>query len=351
MQADVQEPGPALASMTTLRVGGPVRRLITVTTADAAVDVIRDVDARKEPLLVIGGGSNLLVGDEGFDGTALRIADESFDNDATACAGAFITVGAGHDWDRFVQRCVEQEFIGVECLSGIPGSVGATPIQNVGAYGQEVADTIARVRTYDRDSQKIVTHFGTDCVFSYRDSRFKRERMPDGSPRWIVLSVAFQLALGSQSAPVMYPELARALGIDVGATAPLGDVRRAVLALRAGKGMVLDANDHDTWSAGSFFTNPILESEAALPTDAPRWPMPDGRVKTSAAWLVENAGFGKGFGLNDRATLSTKHTLALTNRGSASAHDLLELRDHIHDGVAERFGLHLETEPVIIAQA
>jgi UDP-N-acetylmuramate dehydrogenase len=349
MQANVQEPGPALATMTTLRVGGPARRFVTANTADEAIDVIRDVDARQEPLLVIGGGSNLLVGDEGFDGTVLHIADESFDNDASACAGAFITVGAGHDWDRFVERCVELEFIGVECLSGIPGSVGATPIQNVGAYGQEVADTIARVRTFDREAHKIVTHFGTDCAFSYRDSRFKRERMSDGSPRWIVLSVSFQLSMGSHSAPITYPELARALSVDVGATAPLADVRSAVLALRKSKAMVLDAKDHDTWSAGSFFTNPILNSDADLPPDAPRWPMNDGRLKTSAAWLVENAGFAKGFGLNDRATLSTKHTLALTNRGSASAADLLELRDHIRNGVAAKFGIHLEPEPVIIA--
>ena len=343
-----QQPGPALSTLTTLRVGGPSRRYVIAETADQAIEIIRDCDSAGEPLLILGGGSNLLVSDSGFTGTVLKIADASVDNDATVCAGAFITVGAGHDWDEFVATCVDGGFIGVECLSGIPGTVGATPIQNVGAYGQEVADTIARVRTYDRKDQKVLTLFAGDLNFSYRSSRFKSERMPDGSPRFVILSVAFQLALGAKSAPIKYPELAQRLGVNVGEIAPLHDVRAAVLELRMTKGMVLAADDHDTWSAGSFFMNPVLASDTPLPAEAPRWPMPDGRVKTSAAWLIENAGFAKGFGVNSRATLSTKHTLALTNRGAATAADIHELREVIQKGVREKFAIELLPEPIIL---
>ena len=333
-----------MSSMTTLRVGGPARRYVVADTADEAIEVIREVDARSEKLLVIGGGSNLLVSDSGFDGTVLRINDTTFENDSTVCAGAFVTVGAGHPWDAFVEKCVNSGFIGVECLSGIPGTVGATPIQNVGAYGQDVSQTIARVRTWDRKDNKVVTHFAADCGFGYRNSKFKTDPQ-----RWVVLSVAFQLALGSNSAPVTYPELAKRLGIEVGKTAPLTDVRQAVLEIRRSKAMVLDPSDHNTWSAGSFFTNPIVSAQVAgaLPPEAPRYPSESG-VKISAAWLVENSGLAKGFGLNARATLSTLHALSLTNRGGASAADILELKNAVQKAVRDKFGIELVPEPVIV---
>jgi UDP-N-acetylmuramate dehydrogenase len=238
---------------------------------------------------------------------------------------------------------------GVEALSGIPGATGATPVQNVGAYGQEVADTVATVRTWDREDARVRTFAASDCAFSYRHSRFKAERFR-GGPRYVVLEVTFQLRIADLSAPVRYTELARALGVEVGERAPLADVRAAVLRLRGGKGMVLDSADPDTWSAGSFFTNPILDraSAEALPADAPRWPAGDGLVKISAAWLIEHAGFGKGFGLPGPASLSTKHSLAVTNRGTASAGDVLALARRVRDGVRERFGVELVPEPVLV---
>ncbi|MDQ7993686.1 MAG: UDP-N-acetylmuramate dehydrogenase, partial [Propionicimonas sp.] len=295
----------------------------------------------------------------GFDGTVIRtdglrgVETE----DVAACSGAFLRVAAGEPWDDFVASCVGQRFVGVEALSGIPGLVGATPIQNVGAYGQEVSQTIARVRAYDRRAGEVKTLFAFDCRFGYRSSVFKRE-----PGRYVVLSVSFQLGLGRMSTPVRYGELASRLGVEPGGLAPLADVREAVLALRRGKGMVLDAADHDTWSAGSFFTNPILTAEqaAALPEQAPRFPaspalfgkggtvaVADDRVKTSAAWLIEHAGFGKGYG-TPPATLSTRHSLALTNRGGATAADLVALAREIRDGVEARFGVRLVPEPVLV---
>ena len=246
---------------------------------------------------------------------------------------------------------VEQEWSGIEALSGIPGLVGATPIQNVGAYGSEVAQTIARVRTFDRSTGRQASFSVADCGFGYRTSRFKAER-----DRYLVLEVTFQFTLGSLSAPIRYAELARTLGVPVGTRVPAADVRRAVLGLRAGKGMVLDAADRDTWSAGSFFTNPILDPDAAasLPADAPRFPQPDGRVKTSAAWLIEHAGYGKGFGADlgaGRATLSGKHTLAVTNRGGATADELLALARVVRGGVQQTFGVTLVAEPVLVGCA
>ena len=231
---------------------------------------------------------------------------------------------------------------GVEALSGIPGSVGATPVQNVGAYGQEVSDTIASVRCWDRVDGVQRTFFAADCGFGYRTSRFKRD--PD---RYLVLAVTFQLRLGDLSAPVTYTELARTLGVDPGGRAPMSTVREAVLALRRGKGMVLDDADHDTWSAGSFFTNPVLADASALPDGAPRWEQPDGTVKSSAAWLIEHAGFDKGYG-DDRVSLSTKHTLALTNRGTARTGDLLALANEIQRGVHDTFDIWLVNEPTLV---
>ncbi len=338
----------ALAELTTLRVGGPATRLVTVATEAALVEAVQACDEADEPVLVLGGGSNVLVDDEGVAGTVVLVRTRGIGSEGDSCGGAFVTVAAGESWDDLVAHAVAHGWIGVEALSGIPGSVGAVPVQNVGAYGQEVSDTIARVRTWDRHEGRVRTFAAVDCGFGYRTSRFKRE-----PGRFVVLTVTFQFRLGDLGAPLRYGELARALDVAPGGRAPSADVRRAVLALRAGKGMVLDDEDPDTWSAGSFFTNPFLDADAAgrLPDGAPRFAQPDGRVKTSAAWLIERAGFGRGWGaeLTDgRASLSTKHTLALTNRGDASATDLLMLAGAVRDGVRERFGVELVNEPVLV---
>ncbi|OYO13282.1 UDP-N-acetylenolpyruvoylglucosamine reductase [Enemella evansiae] len=340
--------GSTLAGLTTLRVGGPAGTLVTATSEPELIAAVRDADERGEPVLLVGGGSNLVVADEGFAGTVIRIATRGIEVDSSACSGAFVTAAAGENWDDLVARAVAEGWVGIECLSGIPGLVGATPIQNVGAYGQEVSQTIARVRTLDRSTGQVRTFSAADCDFSYRHSRFKAE--PD---RWMVLSVTFQFELGDLSAPIRYAELARRLGVEPGQRVPAADAREAVLALRRGKGMVLEPDDHDTWSAGSFFTNPILTTEqaAALPDDAPRYPAGEGLVKTSAAWLIDHAGFTKGFGADvgtGAAQLSGKHTLALTNRGRARAADVLELARTIRAGVEERFGVRLVNEPVLV---
>jgi UDP-N-acetylmuramate dehydrogenase len=333
-----------LADLTTLRLGGPARELVHATTEQQLVEAVRAADGSAVPLLLLAGGSNLVVCDDGFDGRVVRIATTGVEVDEDPCGGAMVTVAAGEPWDPFVAQAVDRGWVGVEALSGIPGSVGATPVQNVGAYGQEVSQTVASVRCWDREAGRLRTFAAAECGFGYRTSRFKRD-----PHRFVVLTVTFQLRLGDLSAPVAYAELARTLDVPVGARVPMSDVRQAVLALRAGKGMVLDAADHDTWSAGSFFTNPVLDQDAAsaLPADAPRWPMPDGSVKTSAAWLIEHAGFGKGFG-NDRVALSGKHTLALTNRGGATTADLLDLAAAVQRGVWERYGVRLVNEPVLV---
>jgi len=332
-----------LADHTTLRLGGPAASYLRATTEPELVDAVAAADRAGTPVLVLGGGSNLVVGDAGFDGLVVQVATTGVSVEGDLCGGAFVTVAAGEDWDAFVARAVENGWVGLEALSGIPGSTGASPIQNVGAYGQEVADTIARVRTWDRGSARHRTFFHADCGFGYRTSVFKRE-----PGRHVVLSVTFQLRFGELGAPIRYAELARTLGTGLGGRAPLGEVRAAVLALRAGKGMVLDDPDPDTWSAGSFFTNPVLDPDQ-LPEGAPAWPQPDGRVKSSAAWLIEHAGFGKGYaGPGGRVSLSTKHTLALTNRGDATTADLLALAAEVRDGVRRRFGVTLVPEPVLV---
>jgi UDP-N-acetylmuramate dehydrogenase len=333
-----------LANHTTLRVGGPVADFVVATTEAELIEAVRQADAAGTPVLVLGGGSNVLVSDSGFDGRVVAVRTSGVRSDADACGGAVVRVAAGETWDDLVARAVDEGWVGVEALSGIPGEVGATPIQNVGAYGQEVSATIASVRCWDRQTGEVRTLFNRDCRFGYRTSRLKQE-----PGRWVVLEVVLQLRLGDLGAPVAYAELARRLGIDIGARAPLADVRDAVLALRRGKGMVLDETDHDTWSAGSFFTNPILPADA-VPEGAPAWPQPDGTVKTSAAWLIEHAGFERGHG-NDRVALSGKHTLALTNRGSATAADLVALAREVRDGVRARFGVELVNEPVLVGCA
>jgi UDP-N-acetylmuramate dehydrogenase len=335
-----------LAAHTTLRVGGPARAWVEPATEAELIEAVQAADDAGEPLLILGGGSNVLVADAGFAGTVVHTGRLRgiHTEDVAACSGAFINVAAGEPWDAFVAETVSKRQIGIEALSGIPGLVGATPIQNVGAYGQEVSQTIARVRVYDRSERRIVTRSAIECHFGYRNSLFKA--IPD---RFVVLSVSFQFALGPLSERVRYAELARALGIEPGERAPLAEVRQAVLELRRGKGMVLNAADHDTWSAGSFFTNPLVSAQvaAALPADAPRYPQQDGQVKTSAAWLIEHAGFSKGYG-SGLARLSSKHTLAITNRGGASAADVVELARQVRHGVEAAYGIRLAPEPVLI---
>lgn len=329
----------ALANHTTFRLGGPARRFVEATTEQQLIDTVADCDSRGEPVLVLGGGSNVLIADEGFDGTVVKVATRGVRAEAADCSGAQLEVAAGETWDDLVARAVAAQWSGMETLSGIPGSVGAVPIQNVGAYGAEVATLIQRVRTWDRAEGVIRTFAAAECGFSYRDSRFKREK-----GRHLVLRVDFQLPLGELGQPVRYPELARALGVEVGQRAPAARVRETVLAIRRRKGMVLDANDHDTWSAGSFFTNPILTpgQAASLPAEAPRFPAGEG-VKTSAAWLIQHAGYPAGHG-SGPARLSTRHVLALTNRGCATTADVLALAREIRDGVRERFGITLVPE-------
>jgi len=320
-----------LAPKTTLGLGGAAKQLVRITsTADLPAAL-----ALAPRVLVLGGGSNLVVGDDGFDGAVLEIALRGIAIDCDT-----VSVAAGVAWDDFVAQMVDAGRAGIECLSGIPGLVGATPMQNVGAYGQEVADTIVHVRAYDRERGEIVTIANGACAFAYRSSMFR------GSARWIVVEVVFRLPRATASTPIRYAELARALGIREGERAPLADVRRTVIELRRGKGMVVDAADPESRSAGSFFTNPIVAPELA-PAGAPSWPGPDGRVKLAAAWLIEHAGFAKGY-TRGRVGISRKHALALVNRGGASTRELLELAREIQDGVYARFGIALQPEPVIV---
>ena len=303
-----------------------------------------------EPLLLVGGGSNLLVADAGFPGTVVRIGTRGVLVDPAAPGRVRVRVSAGEPWEAFVATAVESGWSGVEALSGIPGSTGATPIQNVGAYGAEVARVIDSLEVLDRRTGGVGRMAPQEAEFGYRSSALKRT-----PGRWVVLAITLDLAVDPLGAPVRYAELAALLGVEIGDRAPATEVREAVLELRRGKGMVLDDSDHDTWSAGSFFTNPILSAAEAekLPEEAPRFEQPDGSVKTSAAWLIAHAGFPRGFAIRPgaRAALSTKHSLALTNRGGATAEDLLELARAVRAGVAERFGVVLENEPVLVGCA
>lgn len=334
--------GVLLSDLTTLRLGGPCADVVIGDTQEVLVSEALAADADEVPLLVVGGGSNLVVADTGWSGRALLIRTRGIHRE-----GDEVTVAAGEPWDEFVEVMVAEGRGGVEALSGIPGLTGATPIQNVGAYGQEVAETITGVLVWDRRSHTERWLTAQQCGFGYRTSAFKRN-----AQRYLVLAVRFQLPQGRPGSPVRYAELAGELGVQAGEVAPLGEVRDAVLRLRNRKGMVLDAADHDTWSAGSFFTNPILSSAVAdvLPAEAPRYPQADGSVKTSAAWLIEQAGFSKGFALTEVApvAVSGKHTLALTNRGGATTVQLLELARAIRDGVHARFDITLQPEPVLV---
>jgi UDP-N-acetylmuramate dehydrogenase len=336
-----EQSAPRLADLTTLRVGGPAREVVTATTEEALVAAVRDADAAGMPVLLVGGGSNLVVADDGFDGRVVLVRTRGIDGDAER-----LRVAAGEPWDDLVAAVVADQRGGVAALSGIPGLAGATPIQNVGAYGQELASVVSSVRVLDRttgDVRELASH---ECGFAYRDSRFKRD------PSLVVLAVTLSLAV--EPPQVRYAELARTLGVDVGTTAPADVVRDAVVRLRRSKGMVLDADDPDTRSAGSFFTNPVLPARdprlTALPDSAPRYPAPAGSVKVSAAWLIERAGIAKGYGHGD-ARISTKHTLALTNRGSATTAELLAVAGEVAAAVRERFGIDLVAEPVLVGCA
>ena len=382
----------SFADMTTLRIGAAPAGVVECSSAEAVAQVVSFLDAHTQPLLVVGGGSNLVVGegDEvsqlvvvllsagggegGVDkkGAEVKSAEDDVMIDReTGVVRAF----AGVEWDQLVAATVEAGLGGLECLSGIPGSVGATPVQNVGAYGAEVAQVLRRVQLFDRASGELewVEPSALDLGYRYSNLKF--------TSRAVVTAVEFQLTTDGLSVPLRYGELARRLGVDADEAAagnirrPAADVRQAVLELRAGKGMVLDMADHDTWSAGSFFTNPIVTGEEARDAvvaavrekcgDAeaesmPLYPVKGGgagagaagvgepQFKFSAAWLIERAGFAKGWHVpgNDRASLSTKHTLALTNRGSATSEDVVELARAVRAGVHEAFGVVLEPEPI-----
>jgi UDP-N-acetylmuramate dehydrogenase len=406
-----------LADHTTLHLGGPAAHFIAATSEEELVAAVRAADLAAEPVLVLGGGSNLVVADAGFPGTVVLAAFAGFEvagvgpgngnSPVHASPQAKVTVAAGQDWDELVRQCVSAGLSGIECLSGIPGLAGATPIQNVGAYGQEVAQTIASVRAYDRLRGEVVELSGADCGFGYRTSRFKREAAAAlaaeaglrsaspmagaephaGSPiagaapkpaphtagatgRFVILSVTFALTASALSAPVRYGELGRSLGVAEGDRVPLADARHAVLELRRGKGMVLDDADPDTHSAGSFFTNPVLTAsqfddleavvaarwdsageDSARPARVPYYAGDHGLVKVPAAWLIEHAGFTKGFALSrdsSAARISAKHTLALINPGRSTTAELLRLARHIRDGVRAAFGVELAAEPTLV---
>ena len=330
-----------LANHTTLGVGGPAAKIIHATTEAELISAVKSADETNTPLLILGGGSNVLISDAGFSGTVVKVETSGNSFEIDACSGGTLTVSAGADWDEFVLFTIEKGLANLESLSGIPGTVGGAPIQNIGAYGHEVSEVIARVRTFDRKLKEVKTFTASQCGFGYRSSIFKSE--PE---RYVILDVTFQLRLGEESLPIAYAELAKELGVEIGARVAITKVRDAVIKLRGAKGMLLGQGIK---SAGSFFMNPILNKDAAdkLPSDAPRWPMPDGRVKTSAAWLMEHAGVNKGDQMAG-AQISPKHVLALSNAGDASAKDLIELARIAQEKVRAKFGIVLQSEVQLV---
>lgn len=381
---------PTFADLTTLRVGGDMDTLVRTTTEAELIDTVRAADDAGVPVLILGGGSNLLVADEGFSGVVVQDQRSGLRvESADSCGGANLTAPAGHSMDDLVAEVIDRGWVGVESLSGIPGSVGAAPVQNIGAYGQEISGSVANVRVWDRGRGRVRTLSLVDLEFGYRTSMLKRStQMPHSrsgepgdvdprapwypSPRYVVLDVSFQLRIGTLSTPIVYPELARRLGVDEGTRAETSEVREAVLELRGSKGMLLDTGDepdYDRWSAGSFFTNPIIPADLVtdLPEGVPVFPVRTATpttttgpalgtidpsvVKVSAAWLIEHAGFGKGYGVDgpdSAATVSTRHTLALTNRGHATASDIVRLAREVRGGVDAAFGIELVPEPVLV---
>lgn len=333
--------GNELAKFTTLGVGGPAAKIILAKTEDELISAVKAADNSGEPLLIIGGGSNVLISDNGFDGTVIKVETSGNSFEIDACSGGTLTVSAGTDWDEFVAFTIEKGLANLESLSGIPGTVGGSPIQNIGAYGHEVSEVIARVRTFDRKQQEVKTFTASQCGFGYRNSIFKTE-----ANRYVILDVTFQLRLGEESLPIGYVELAKELGVEIGARVAITKVRDAVLKLRSAKGMLIGEGIK---SAGSFFMNPILDKQIAdeLPSDAPRWQMSDGRVKTSAAWLMEHAGVSKGDQIAG-AQISPKHVLALSNAGDATAKDLIALAKSAQEKVRGKFGITLQAEVQLV---
>ncbi len=352
-----------LAPLTTTGVGGPAATFVRASTQEQVVAAVAAAQDAGADLLILAGGSNLVIDDAGYGGTVLQIATEGVAIGEELPDGRVrVDIAAGHPWDDAVAQTLAAGLSGLEALSGIPGSAGATPVQNVGAYGSEVAHTLLEAKVYERATGRTTDLDNEALGFGYRDSMLKRTTL-NGSPEFVVLSVSFALERRPESAPIRYAELARTLGVAAGERADAAAVRTKVLALRASKGMVLDTADRDTYSTGSFFTNPIVPASVldALPDGAPNFPVAQpGMVKLSAAWLIDKAGFAKGFGLpgtageaiaGGRATLSTKHTLAITNRGDASSADILAIARAVRAGVKERFGIELHNEPLLIGCA
>lgn len=324
------------ADLTTMRVGGPIGRLYVPETTPDLLDLLRRTTAAGDPLLVMGGGSNLVVGDVGWDGTVVRLATSEFRVD-----GELVTAAAGVEWDHLVAATVDAGLAGLEALSGIPGLVGGTPVQNVGAFGTVTSDVLDSLSVYDRQTGALERWTPERCGFgSHRQSVFKH------SDRWVVVEVTYRLRRSDQSRPIEYVELAKRLGIDVGGTAAPADVREAVLALRRSRAMVLDPDDHDTWSVGSFFINPVLAEVPEQARECPRYPDVKG-TKLPAAWLIERAGFPRGYGHdwgNGTVALSSRHALAVTNRGGATTSEVMKFAAHIRAGVEARFGIRLGPE-------
>lgn len=337
--------GERLADWTTLGVGGPASLLLEVADVGGLASALRQAEAEASPVLVLGGGSNVVVADAGFPGTVVRTAIEAWQVEAESSATVVVSVGAGRDWSAFVGHCVAEGLSGVECLSGIPGLVGGAPVQNIGAYGQDVSSTVTAVMVWDRLQGRERRLSTAECGFSYRHSVFKRNE------RYVVTQVSFRLQRSALSQPLRYPELAERLGRRLGERAPLAETAAAVLALRRAKGMVLDDEDPDSRSAGSFFVNPVLDDAAvarllAAAPGIPNWPA-SGGTKVPAAWLVERAGFPRGYRLGT-AAISSKHALAITAGKGALAADVLALARRVRAGVSERFGVLLEPEPVLV---
>lgn len=330
----------ALDRLTTLGVGGGARWFARATTIDDVRAAHRWAADRRHPLFLLGGGSNLVVADEGLKGLVLQMAICGIEVRASN-GDTIFDAGAGEPWDDLVARAVARRLAGVECLSGIPGSTGGTPIQNVGAYGQEVAHTIVSVTVVDRGTNEILEIDGRECGFTYRQSRFKQQ----DADRFTVCRVAFGMREGPPT--VTYPDVIAYVERQGLRHPDVADIRAAILAIRRGKGMVLDADDSDTRSVGSFFMNPVVPASTQLALGAPGFAMTDGSVKVPAAWLIERAGFAKGY-VRGRAGVSSKHPLAIVNRGGASAREVVDLAADIKRAVIDRFGIWLRPEPIFL---
>ncbi|WIK64560.1 UDP-N-acetylmuramate dehydrogenase [Gleimia hominis] len=351
-----------LADWTTLGVGADAETVVCARSEEEIIETVTEADREGKPLLMLGGGSNIVPSDQPFEGVVVRDMREELEVlHNSGCGGVEVRVSAGHAWDTLVARAVQEDWMGFEALSGIPGTVGAAPVQNIGAYGQEVASLVSSLWVYDRLTRSRRQLFVADLQMGYRTSVLKRSlhdaRISQGKKwrntgRWVVLSVDFHTPHASLSAPIGYAQLANALGCELGQRVDNRQVRAAVLALRESKSMVLDDANQNTYSAGSFFTNPIVDAERASQIDpqAPRFPVGDGQVKLSAAWLIAHSGFDKGYRLNPQApaSLSTDHVLAITNRGNARAQDIRALASAVQQGVRAQWGIELVPEPVYL---